>query len=377
MTASSPKSPSLSSPTRTHNTVNNNSAQISGVFGKCAEPIPTTTASIRKQQQAAQRGKSESVPTGNFQNDDGFSSNKTVSKPKLHPQLKKKAGSQPMSEVTIFSPPAPSVHKVRTNQQHTDPFSEDRIRDQGHKRKNLIPESSTKAAKPVSVKVAAASKLKYDSPFASDIQETGNSPSPTSPLGKRCARQEGSQIFAAPDQTELSQSGAREPSTNPRYKYSEQGNATMHNELTADEVSQSKMNHKKMVGPQKQSMEGVFTIVERKSKHPNYKFHAPFARQGSIAATVKLNGRRHQKNSEAAKQGEVVSPYASNLDAQQTSPLPNEFSGSRPRKVFNDKHSSKTPFARQGSLPPTKNANYSKRVYKQAPSSPFATHEGY
>eukprot|EP00744_Colponema_vietnamica_P001476 GILI01002445.1.p1 GENE.GILI01002445.1~~GILI01002445.1.p1 ORF type:complete len:378 (+),score=120.98 GILI01002445.1:198-1331(+) len=377
MTAASPKSPSVTSPSRHNSVANNNSTQVSGVFGKCTEPIPTNIASIRQQQQSAQRAKSESVPTGNFQTDDGFSSNKTVSKPKLHSAFTKKAGSQALPEVNIFSPPAQSVHKVRKTQQHTDPFAETRIRDNGHHRKNLVPESSLKDDKPVSIRVAKQSKLKYDSPFASDVVETGNSPSPMSPkAGKHCPRQEGSQIFAAPEATELSVSG-REPSTNSRFQHSQQGYSTMHNELTNEEVSQSQTIHKKMVGPQKQTMEGVFSIVERKTRHPNYKFQAPFARQGSIAATVKLNGRRHQRQSESAKQGEVVSPFASALDTQQASPLPAEFSGSRPRRVFQDKHTSKTPFARQGSLPPSKNANYSKRVFKQQPSSPFATHEGY
>lgn len=373
---------------------NNNSSQMGGVFGKCAEPVPTNIASIRQQQLAAQRNKSnvnmESVGGSSSPAAEGEAfkrNNKTVGSPNAHVHLKKKAGSIPRSEVNIFSPPDPIVAKpVRPTQQHTDPFSETRVRDTGKIRKVLIPESSTKAPKAVSVRVSEKSKAKWESPFATDdvtnsLQAAANgSPSLSSPSrssydgspirGKRVPVKTDSDIFAEPS---TEPSPAREQSNNSRYQHSSQGLATLHNERSEAEVSKERAKHKKIVNPPQQTMEGVFTTVEKKNRHPNYRFSAPFARQGSIAASARIGGRRHKVESASAQRGEVVSPYANDCDASNNN-TPAEYNGNRPKKVFNEKHTTRTPYARQGSLPPTVRAAYARRVYHSShkAASPFA-----
>lgn len=403
--AASPKSPvnnnklNGSPKATTLSTRSNNSSQMSGVFGKCAEPVPTNIASIRQQQISAQRNRSnvnmESVGGSASPAAEGEAfrkNNKTVGSPCAHAQLKKKAGSVPKSEVNIFSPPDPIVSKqVRPTQQHTDPFSENRVRDTGKIRKVLIPESSTKAPKAVSVRVSSNTKAKWESPFATDdvtnslqaatLSSGSASPCPSSPSrssydaspmrGKRVPTKTDSDIFA---DVSNEASVPRGPSTNTRYQRSSQGLATMHNERSETDISKERANHKKIVNPPQQTMEGVFSVVEKKNRHPNYKFSAPFARQGSIAASARIGGRRHKVESVSVQRGEVVSPYANECDTTNNTPTPAEYSGSHPKRVFNDKHSSKTPYARQGSLPPSVRAAYARRVYhstKKA-ASPFA-----
>lgn len=401
--AASPKSPVNNnklngSPTGRSNAKSNSSAQMSGVFGKCTEPVPTNVASIRQQQLSAQRNRSSvsmESPGGSASpavEAEAFrKGGKTVGTSSAQPMLKKKAGSVPMAEVNIYTPPEPiKPRKVRPTQQHTDPFSEDRVRDQGKLRKVLVPESSTKAPKAISLRVSENTKAKWESPYATDdvsnclqtATSGTSSPSCSSPTrgsydhspirGKRVPTKTDSDIFAEPS---TEGSVPRGPSTNSRYQHSSQGLTTMHNERPEAEISKERANHKRVVNPPTQTMEGVFTIVEKKNRHPNYRFSAPFARQGSIAASARIGGKRHKVQPVAIQQGEVVTPFANDITSD--SPAPAEFNGNRPKKVFAEKHTVRTPFARHGSLPPSQRANYARRTYhtSQKAASPFAVDE--
>ena len=359
--------------TRKNNPVANASRAMSEALDSntCQSYSPAPLSPMRVQRQAA-ASKSSSVPLGGHTNDDGNfrGMTKTVGVPHANPAFKKKAGSMepsnPRSLSSVFTPPGPiSPPGSRNKGNHTDPFSEDRIRDNGRQRKLLTPKPKTPRMMSIRTKTECRPADGKETASRSTIKTTKERSKST--VFSNADDETTNGVSLSP--TEGSLSPPASPSR--RYQYSSHGRASMNREDQTDETphkSCMKINDNMR---KRESLAGVMSIapVVRNKKSLNYKFVSPFVRQISSAITVapapnlSVSRRNQSKPTEAFK-----TPFARD----------NSFSvGSKPRahnRTFHSGQVAKTPFARHESANISQAARPGRRVTTQAKTDPFAKH---
>jgi len=338
----------------------------------CQSVSPAPMSPVRVQRQAAIT-KSTSVPNGGPSGDDGNfrGMTKTVGVPHANAIFKKKAGSMepsnPRSQSSVFATPSPMPPPgTRNKSNHTDPFSEDRIRDLGKQKKLLTPKPKTPRNISIRTKTDFRPVDAKENASRSTIKTNKESSKSTVFSTHETATENG--LSPTPE-------GSLSPPASPsrRFKFSSQGQSSMARAdcKDADEAPKKpcmKINENMR---KRQSLDGVMSVAQitKNKKSLGYKFVSPFARQLSSAITVtpapdlSSSRRNRSKPNEAFK-----TPFARD----------NSYSvGSKPRahnRTFHTGHIAKTPFARHESANVSQTVRATRRMTVQAKTDPFAKH---
>ena len=362
--------------TRKNNPAANGSRAMSEALDSntCQSVSPAPMSPVRVQRQAAIT-KSTSVPNGGPSGDDGNfrGMTKTVGVPHANAIFKKKAGSMeasnPRSQSSVFATPSPMPPPgTRNKTNHTDPFSEDRIRDIGKQKKLLTPKPKTPRNISIRTKTDFRPADAKENTTRSTIKTKKESSKSTVFNNQEDETATNNGLSPTPE-------GSLSPPASPsrRFKYSSQGNTSMSRAdvKDADEAPKKPCMKINEGMRKRQSLDGVMSVAQitKNKKSLGYKFVSPFARQLSSTITVSpapqlsVSRRNKSKPSETFK-----TPFARD----------NSYSvGSKPRahnRTFHTGHIAKTPFARHESTNVSQTLRTNRRVAVQAKTDPFAKH---